>query len=166
MPTCAAVPTRSSAASPSYGTLFDVAGKQQQLDDLNARMAAPGFWDNPDKAQQLIAQTKPLASVLKPYKELAAAAEDLRVLCELSEEDAGLEAELEPTLARMEHQLDDYELRSMLDGPQDASNAYLKIQAGTRGTRLSRGCAARTCRPASPPRAGRSAASTRMTPTP
>ncbi len=134
MPTCAAVPTRCSAESPSSGTLFDVAGKQQQLDALNAQMAAPGFWDNPEKAQQLIAQSKPLNGILKPYRELAAAAEDLRVLCELSEEDPGLEAELEPTLARLEHQLDDYELRSMLDGPQDASNAYLKIQAGTGGT--------------------------------
>ena len=102
MPTCDAVPTRCSAASPSSGTLFDVAGKQKQLDELNARMAAPGFWDNPEKAQQLIAQTKPLAGVLRPYKDLAAAADDLRVLCELSEEDESLEAELEPTLARLE----------------------------------------------------------------
>jgi peptide chain release factor 2 len=97
-------------------------------------MAAPGFWDNQEKAQQIIAQTKPLNSFLKPYKELAAAAEDLRVLCELCEEDDSLEGELEPTLATLERQIDDFELRSMLDGPQDASNAYLKIQAGAGGT--------------------------------
>ncbi len=123
-----------SAGSPSCGTLFDVAGKQKQLDELNARMGAPGFWDNPEKAQQLIAQAKPLNGVLKPYRELESAGEDLRVLCELAEEDAGLEEELEPTLARLEKQSADFELRSMLDGPQDASNAYLKIQAGTGGT--------------------------------
>jgi peptide chain release factor 2 len=97
-------------------------------------MGAPGFWDNQEKAQAVIAQTKPLNGVLKPYKDLAAAAEDLRVLCELSEEDESLEAELEPTLATLEKQIDEFELRSMLDGPQDASNAYLKIQAGTGGT--------------------------------
>jgi peptide chain release factor 2 len=97
-------------------------------------MAAPGFWDNQEKAQQVIAQTRPLNGFLKPYRDLAAAAEDLRVLCELAEEDASLEEELGPTLERLEHQVDEFELRSMLDGPQDASNAYLKIQAGTGGT--------------------------------
>jgi len=104
------------------------------LDELNARMGAPGFWDNQEKAQEIIAQTKPINSFLKPYKELASAAEDLRVLCELCEEDDSLEAELEPTLVRMEQQIADFELRSMLDGAQDSSNAYLKIQAGAGGT--------------------------------
>jgi peptide chain release factor 2 len=97
-------------------------------------MGKPGFWDNPEKAQQTIAQTKPLNAILKPYNELHAAVEDLKALCELSEEDAGLEAEVEPTLARLEHQVADFEMRSMLDGAQDASNAYLRIQAGTGGT--------------------------------
>jgi len=131
---CAAVPTRCSAGSPSYETLFDVVGKQKQLDELNARMAAPGFWDNQERAQEVIALTKPLNSFLKPFKELATAAEDLRVLCELCEEDSSLEAELEPSLNRMERQIEAIELGSMLDGPQDGSNAYLKIQAGAGGT--------------------------------
>jgi peptide chain release factor 2 len=34
----------------------------------------------------------------------------------------------------MEKRLDEFELRAMLSGPQDASNAYLRIQAGTGGT--------------------------------
>jgi peptide chain release factor 2 len=97
-------------------------------------MSAAGFWDNPEKAQQTISLTKPLNNLLKPYNELADAAADLTALCELAEEDASLEAELEPTLARMEKQVADFELKAMLDGIQDASNAYIKIQAGTGGT--------------------------------
>ena len=72
--------------------------------------------------------------MLKPFKELDGAVEDLRALCELGEEDPSLEAELQTTLTRMERQIADFELRSMLDGPQDASNVYLKIQAGAGGT--------------------------------
>jgi len=97
-------------------------------------MGQQGFWDNPEKAQQIITQTKPLNSLLKPYKEMAAAAEDLKVLCELSDEDAGLEAEVEPALVKLEKQVGAFEMRSMLDGAQDGSNAYLRIQAGTGGT--------------------------------
>jgi peptide chain release factor 2 len=123
-----------SAASPSSETLFDIAGKQKQLDELTAKMGVPGFWDNQEKAQQIIGQTKPLNAVLRPYLELARGGEDLSVLCELSEEDESLEAEVEPTLARLEKLINDFELRSMFDGPADANNAYVKIQAGAGGT--------------------------------
>jgi peptide chain release factor 2 len=97
-------------------------------------MGAAGFWDNPEKAQQTISQTKPLNNFLKPYNELAEAAADLAAMCELAEEDESMEAELEPTLARVEKQVGDFELKAMLDGAQDGSNAYIKIQAGTGGT--------------------------------
>ncbi len=122
------------AASSACGTLFDVAGKQKSLAELNAKMEAPGFWDNPEKARGIIAQTKPLAGVLKPFIELEKAGEDLKVLCEFAEEDASMEAELGPSLEKLERKLESFELASMLDGAQDSANAFLKIQAGTGGT--------------------------------
>src|SRR5690348_12595084 len=97
-------------------------------------MGQPSFWDNPEKAQQTIAQLKPLNGLLKPYDELATAAGEVQTLAELAEEDADLEAELQEQLDPFEKQLAEFELRAMLDGPQDASNAYLRIQAGTGGT--------------------------------
>jgi len=97
-------------------------------------MNAPDFWNNQEKAKQVFDQTKPLNNLLKPYRALAAAGEDLKVLCELAEEDESLEAEVEPTLVRLEAQVADFELKGFFDGPQDDSNAYLKIQAGTGGT--------------------------------
>jgi peptide chain release factor 2 len=97
-------------------------------------MGQPGFWDNQEKAQQIIGQLKPLNGLLKPYEELHAASEDLKVLTEMAEEDAALEAELEATIGPLEKKLGDFEFRSMLSGSQDASNAYLRIQAGTGGT--------------------------------
>lgn len=97
-------------------------------------MGQPNFWDNPEKAQQVIAQLKPLNGLLKPYEELESAAGDVQALVELADEDASLEAELERELPPFEQRLDEFEMRAMLDGPQDASNAYLRIQAGTGGT--------------------------------
>jgi peptide chain release factor 2 len=97
-------------------------------------MGQPNFWDNPDKAQQIIAQLKPLNGLLKPYEDLESAAGDVRALVELAGEDASLEDELARELTPFEKRLDDFEMRAMLDGPQDASNAYLRIQAGTGGT--------------------------------
>jgi peptide chain release factor 2 len=97
-------------------------------------MGQPNFWDNPEKAQQIIQQLKPLNALLKPYEELAARGGDLQALAELCEEDASLEGELDPELRALEGRLSDFELRAMLSGTQDSSNAYLKIQAGTGGT--------------------------------
>src|SRR5579864_6609847 len=97
-------------------------------------MVQPNFWDNPEKAQQIIAQLKPLNGLLKPYEELESVAGDVQALVELADEDASLESELERELTPFEKRLDDFEMRAMLDGPQDASNAYLRIQAGTGGT--------------------------------
>jgi peptide chain release factor 2 len=97
-------------------------------------MGEGNFWDNPEKAKQIIGQLKPLNGVLKPFEELAATGGNIETLLELAGEDAELEAELEQELGRFEKQLGDFEMRAMLSGPQDASNAYLRIQAGTGGT--------------------------------
>jgi peptide chain release factor 2 len=97
-------------------------------------MGQPNFWDNQEKAQQTIQQLKPLNGLLKPFEELQATAGDLQALAELAEEDDSLEDELTAELHKVEKRLEDFELQAMLSGPQDASNAYLRIQAGTGGT--------------------------------
>jgi peptide chain release factor 2 len=97
-------------------------------------MGQPNFWDNQEKAQQAIGQLKALNAILKPFEELTSALGDLGALAELASEDAGLETELAAELSRVEKLLGEFELRAILTGPQDASNAYLRIQAGTGGT--------------------------------
>jgi peptide chain release factor 2 len=97
-------------------------------------MGEPNFWDNPEKAQGIINQLKPLNGLLKPFEEMSAEAGDIQTMLELAEEDADLAAELDRELGPFEKKLGEFELRAMLSGPQDASNAYLRIQAGTGGT--------------------------------
>src|SRR5262245_8401921 len=97
-------------------------------------MGQPNFWDNQERAQQIIQQLKPLNDLLKPAEDLEADKGNLQVLAELAEEDAQLEAELEGELTSFEQRLGDFELRAMLSGPYDAGNAFLSIQAGTGGT--------------------------------
>src|SRR5262245_3171019 len=97
-------------------------------------MGGANFWDNQEKAQQTIKQLKPLNALLKPFEELEAAQADIVALGELSDEDPSLETELETEMSAIEKRLADYELQAMLSGPQDASNAYVRIQAGAGGT--------------------------------
>src|SRR5438132_5293833 len=97
-------------------------------------MGEPKFWDNPDKATKLIAQLKPLNAMLKPYQDLVAGVGDLEAMAELCAEDDSLEPELARDLEKVGAKLDSFELKSMLSGPADPNNAFLRIQAGAGGT--------------------------------
>lgn len=97
-------------------------------------MGGAGFWDNQEKAQQIIQQLKPLNGLINPFDALATAAEDLKALCELCDEDASLEGDLQKELHAVEKKLGEFDLRAMFTGAQDASDCFLKISAGTGGT--------------------------------
>ena len=97
-------------------------------------MGGPTFWDNQERARETIAQLKPLKALLDPYEDLSRRRDDAVALGELSEEDASLDAELDTELSRIEQDLEQYELQAMLSGPQDASDAFVRVQAGTGGT--------------------------------
>lgn len=97
-------------------------------------MGETGFWDQPEKAKQVIAQLKPLNNLLKPFEELNKTKDDMLVMAEFASEDASMEAELASELARFEKRFTAFEFQAMLSGPEDGSNAFLRIQAGTGGT--------------------------------
>jgi peptide chain release factor 2 len=111
-----------------------VAGKLALRGQLTDKMGEPSFWDNQDRAKQTIQQLKTLNALVKPYEDLATGIGDLQTMAELAEEDAGLEAELEAELPKAEGKFEGFELRAMMSGAQDGSNAFLRIQAGAGGT--------------------------------
>ncbi len=97
-------------------------------------MAEAGFWDNQEKARATVAELKALNLVIKPLEELLDASEDLSALVDMAEEDESLAAELCDELDRLETELDDLELKSLLDGPHDGCGAILTINARDGGT--------------------------------
>lgn len=97
-------------------------------------MAAAGFWDSPEKAQATVGELKAINSLLKPLKELVQASDDISAMLEMGEEDDSFAAELTNELARLEPELDDLELKSLLSGPHDASDAIMTLNARDGGT--------------------------------
>ncbi len=99
-------------------------------------MSAPGFWDDQEAAQKVVARLKALKAVVGPVEELSARIEDLRTLHEL-----GVEAGDEQTLREVAEETrsltsetERVELRTMLSGPHDAAGCYFSIHAGAGGT--------------------------------
>ena len=97
-------------------------------------MAEPGFWDNQERAQQVVAQLKQVTAVVKPLGELLGASDDLQAMVEMAAEDESFVPELESEVERLEAVLADLELKSLLSGPHDPNDAVLTINARDGGT--------------------------------
>ena len=113
-------------------------------------MQRPDLWSHPDQAKKLGQELSTLRAQVEDFTRLQRQIEDLAVLARLAQDDpAGLDPaelaadaqrvhqqlqRLADTLPTAEKRLDDFEFRAMLSGPQDASNAFLRIQAGAGGT--------------------------------
>jgi len=99
-------------------------------------MAEPKFWDVPDRAREVIQEVNTLKNWIEPFDRLEAKLREMTELDQLLnlEHDAELSAELDRELATFEEQLTSFELRSMLQGPDDHRNAMVEISAGAGGT--------------------------------
>jgi peptide chain release factor 2 len=97
-------------------------------------MEAPGFWDNPDKAQSLVGELRRLNATIKPVGEIVKQSDDLGVLLEFAEEDSSVEPEVIQALESLEKQIHAVELQAAMSNTEDSGNAYLTVQAGEGGT--------------------------------
>jgi peptide chain release factor 2 len=99
-------------------------------------MSAPGFWDSPDAARDVIAESNQLKSWVDPWHALSRKSQDLAELAELMEADpdASLEAEWAAEVERFVQEAQRLEVKAMLSGPDDGRNALLTIHPGAGGT--------------------------------
>ena len=97
-------------------------------------MAAAGFWDNHETAQQTVGKLKSLHAIVKPLEEAIAGVDDLTAMIQMAEEDANFAAEVPEEIDRLQRLIDELELKSLLNGPRDAAGALLTINARDGGT--------------------------------
>ncbi len=99
-------------------------------------MLAPDFWENQEKAQGVVEQLKAVRAAVDPFDAFAATLDDADVLLDLADEesDADSLAEVEQQATGLEADLESLEFRMLLSGPNDASGAFLQVNAGAGGT--------------------------------
>ena len=99
-------------------------------------MNGPTFWNDQEKAKEVIQELKTLNAVLKPFEALGRQADDLEASLELAEEagDDAFDDEIRRASEKALADFEAFELRSMLAGPNDHCNAYVTIHAGAGGT--------------------------------
>lgn len=99
-------------------------------------MASPGFWDQPERARDVIDRANAIKAWSEPWSDLARRIGDLEGLAELlsDAEDEELAAELEDESESVERALSTLELRNMLRGPDAHRDALLTVHPGAGGT--------------------------------
>jgi len=117
------------------GGIFDVEGKQEAIEKLEAKRLDPEFWSDPAQAQLVEKDISGLKSWLDEWSAVRGRADDVETLVELAaEEGEDLSAELKAEYDPLEKLLSALELKSMLSGPDDHRDAILTIHPGAGGT--------------------------------
>ena len=124
---------------PDIEDLAHAVGIKQMLaetEELDARAAADGFWDDMDAAQKVVQKTAVLKAKIESYNRLVADYHDTMTLIELAneEEDTSLVDECAESVERIAAEMDKQRLATLLTGEYDAKNAILTFHAGAGGT--------------------------------
>jgi len=103
--------------------------------ELDARAAAPDFWNDAEKAQTVLKERSELAAPILAWRKLGTDVDDARVFAELGVEgDAEAEAEACAKLDALEKDLDRLELQRKLGGENDPGSAIVTLHPGAGGT--------------------------------
>ena len=99
-------------------------------------MEAPGYWDNPEKAQQGMITLKGLKDEVETYEGLKTSYEDIETLLEMGyeEEDESIIPEVQSEMDGFVERFEALRIKTLLSGEYDRDNAILKLNAGAGGT--------------------------------
>ncbi len=109
---------------------------KRQLEELEARTAAPEFWSDPENSQKVLQQTGQLKNKLTAYQNLVSLYEDTLTMVELALEEKEVDEypALKESADQIAEKLEEQKLSTLLTGEYDAKNAILTFHAGAGGT--------------------------------
>lgn len=120
----------------SSGGGFDLEGLRARLEELEGETARPDLWEDRENAERVNREKNRLEGELRFYDDLGEALEEAELLLELADEadDEDARHEVVAKFDAVELILEDAELRQLLGGEHDFSNALLSVNSGAGGT--------------------------------
>ncbi len=115
---------------------LDLDNKSKRIEELEAEMEAPGYWDDPDRSQKGMKELKDLKDAFEEYNGLKNGMEDARTLIEMADEenDTSLVPDVAAEVEALEEKLEKLRIKTLLSGEYDKDNAILTLHAGAGGT--------------------------------
>ena len=118
-------------------TLFDIAGLEKQLKELESETVKEEFWQkSPNETGKVLSQIKQLKSKVEQYKKIELEIENLQDLTELAnmENDEDVAKDILKSTASLENEIEKLQLETLLSGKYDKNNAILTLHPGAGGT--------------------------------
>ena len=99
-------------------------------------MQAPGFWDDPEKSNQKMRESKSLKDTVDTMNALSRQYDDILTLIEMGYEDndPAIIPDIEDELKQFKETFENIRIGTLLSGEYDKNNAILKLNAGAGGT--------------------------------
>jgi len=94
----------------------------------------PNFWNDSKAAEKMLKEMKGHKDKVKMYEEIETILEDLEVLFEFLKEGMGTEAEVEEKFTTAANLIEETEMKTTLNKPEDEMSAIVEINAGAGGT--------------------------------
>ena len=113
---------------------FDPDALRSRIDDLDAEISAPGFWDDARAAGKVSAERAKLARELDLFDRLARELDDLPTMVELADEDPSMTPELGDSVRRVREEIDALQEAALFTGEYDGGPAVVQVNAGAGGT--------------------------------
>ncbi|MEE1312617.1 MAG: peptide chain release factor 2 [Lachnospiraceae bacterium] len=110
--------------------------KQERIDQLEAQMEAPDFWDDVTSSQFVMKELKQLKDVVESYQSLEEEKDDIVTMIEMGyeEEDQELIPEVKEMLQQFMDDFENLRISTLLSGEYDGEDAILSLNAGAGGT--------------------------------
>ena len=120
----------------NYGGIFDFAHMTTDLQELEAQMGQPHFWNDARAAAAVSRKKATIEREIQQWHDIETKMGDLDALLELAREsgDSTLETELASELNQLEPRLATLRVELLLSGELDSNNAIVAIHPGAGGT--------------------------------
>jgi len=108
----------------------------KQVAELEGLAAQPDFWDDMENSQKILQKTANYKSQVEKYDKLVELYEDTETMLEMAmeENDESLLEEITESYDKLEVELQNQKLATLLTGEYDKNNAILTFHAGAGGT--------------------------------
>lgn len=121
------------SASKRWGGIFDVDGLRREIDRLNDRSNAPGFWDDAEGARKLTQERANHEATVGGLDKRTREVKDLGELLDMAAGDEAMIDEVCAQIPDIERAVRQMEVARMLAGPEDRADAIVSIHPGTGG---------------------------------
>jgi peptide chain release factor 2 len=115
-----------------YWSIFDLDKKKIELEKLIKKSKSDNFWGDNRSAQSVMRNISDIQDEITLWDEITKNTSDLLDLVQTGDESFHKEIVLE--IDKLENQINNLELTTLLSGPYDKGNALLSINAGAGGT--------------------------------